>query len=220
MKYQFVLAIACVAVWGGVASADVLIDSGTPPWPGDFNAGQVDKAIYYDPATAAGQFISQAFTLTDAALITGIDSFVYATPGAVMDVRLTTKIGLAATAADQLAAFSLTSTQFEPKFYGSGPLSVTLPAGTYFLVYSATANIGGGVPGFAPTDIGMLTFANTSNGSESFINAANPPASKFFTHHDEGDIGLRVNGVVPEPGMSAVAMIVLGLTCARRRRRV
>ena len=95
---------------------------------------------------------------------------------------------------------------------------MSLPAGTYFLTYSATSANGAGFPGYAPIDIGDLTFANTDNGASSFINPTNPAASGFFTDHDSGDIGLRVNGVVPEPTAAALIVLAVTITAIRGRR--
>jgi hypothetical protein len=218
VKHFMCAAIAAVAVWGGTARAAVLVDSGTPVGPEDVGAGKVNKAVYYDGSTSNGQFISQAFTLGSGAVITGIDSYFSAPPGGVVDVRLTTQTGPGTTAAHERAHFTLTSTQFEPQFYGSAPLAVALPAGTYYLVYSAATNAGAGFPNWAPTDVGVLTFANTFNGSDSSINPSNPAASGFFSH-DDGDIGLRVHGVVPEPAGVALVAVGLIVATARRRRR-
>jgi hypothetical protein len=210
--------VACVAAWGGIAQAAVLVDSGTPIGPEDLPAGKVNKAVYYDASTGNGQFISQPFTLASGALITSIDTYFFAPPGATIDVRLTTKIGATATLGDQRAQFTLTSTQFEPQFYSSVPLAVGLPAGTYYLVYSTTSAGGAGFANWAPSDIGDLTFANTSNGSASNINLAYPPASGFFADTDEGDIGLHVNGVVPEPAGIALIGVAFFVTAQRRWR--
>ena len=210
-----VLTVALLAAWGGVARADVLVDSGTPVGPDNVQEGRISKAVMYNSANGAGQFISQPFTLASGAFVTGIDSYFWAAPGVSIDVQLTTRIGPGTTAADELARFSLAA-GLDPQFVASPLLGLSLPAGTYFLTYSTTSFNGAGFPGYAPTDIGDLTFANTDNGSLSFINTINPAASGFFTH-DEGDIGLRVNGVVPEP--TATVLLLLALTTAARRRR-
>lgn len=219
MKHLICAAVvACVAAWGGIAQAAVLVDSGTPIGPEDVPAGKVNKAVYYDASTNSGQFISQPFTLASGGVITGIETYLSVAPGATIDVRLTTRIGATATLAHQRAQFTLTSTQFEPQFYPSTPLSVGLPAGTYYLVYSATTG-GAGFANWAPTDIGDLTFANTSNGPASHINLSYPPASGFFTDTDGGDIGLRVHGVVPEPAGLALTGLAVSAIATRRRRR-
>lgn len=217
MKQRICAAVVvCVATWGGIAQAALLVDSGTPTGPEDLPAGKVNKAVSYDTSTGSGQFIVQPFTLPSGALITGIDTYFFAPPGATIDVRLTTTIGAGATPGDQRAQFTLTSTQLEPKFYESAPLSVSLPAGTYYLVYSASSGAVAGFANWAPTAVGDLTFANTSNGSASHIDTAYPPASGFFADTDEGDIGLHVHGVVPEPAGAALAGFVL-LVVANRR---
>ena len=218
MKYIIGLTVGALAAWGGVARGDVLVDSGTPVGPDNLQEDRVTKAVMYNPSTGAGQFISQAFTLPSASFVTGIDSFLSAPPGASVDVQLTTRIGPAATAADELARFSITSTSFDPQFVASPALALSLPAGTYFLTYSATTLNGAGFPNYALNDIGDLTFANTDNGASSFINPTNPAASGFFTDHDSGDIGLRVNGVVPEPGATALLLVALSAAARRPRR--
>jgi hypothetical protein len=211
--------VACAAAWGGIVQAALLVDSGTPTGPEDLPAGKVNKAVYYDAATSSGQFIAQPFTLPSGALITGIDTYFFAPPGVTIDVRLTTTIGAAATLGDQRAQFALTSTQFEPQFYASAPLSVGLPAGTYYLVYSTTSAAGAGFANWAPTDVGDLTFANTSNGAASHINTTYPPASGFFAETDEGDIGLHVHGVVPEPaGLAVVSFAIFAIFAISNRR--
>ena len=218
MKYIIGLTIAALAAWGGVTRADVLVDSGTPVGPDNVQEGRISKAVMYNSATSAGQFISQAFTLPSASFVTGIDTYFWAAPGVSIDVQLTTEIGPGATAADELARFALAGAPNATTEYVASPLlGLALPAGTYFLTYSTTSFNGAGFPSYAPLDIGDLVFASTDNGSLSFINTTNPAASGFFTDHDHGDIGLRVNGVVPEP--TATALLLVALTTAARRRR-
>ena len=211
-----VLTAALLAVCGGVARADVLVDSGTPVGPDNLQENRVTKAVMYNPANGTGQFISQSFTLASGSFITGIDSYFSAAPGASVNVQLTTRIGPGTTSADELARFSLTAVGFEPQFVASPLLGLSLPAGTYFLTYSAN---GAGFPNYAETDIGDLTFANTDNGASSFLNPTNPAASGFFTDHDSGDIGLRVHGVVPEPTAGALLLLATLPALTRRRRR-
>jgi hypothetical protein len=214
-KWVFTAALLA-ACGGGVARADVLVDSGTPVGPDNVQEGRISKAVMYNSTAGTGQFISQPFTLSSGAFVTGIDSYFWAAPGVSIDVQLTTRIGPGTTAADELARFSLAA-GLDPQFVASPLLGLSLPAGTYFLTYSTTSFNGAGFPGYAPIDIGDLTFANTDNGSLSFINTTNPAASGFFTDHDHGDIGLRVNGVVPEP--TGLALIALGTTVVAIRRR-
>src|SRR5688572_18112094 len=217
---KLVLTAAVLAACGGVARADVLVDSGTPVGPDNLPEGRVTKAVYYDSSTGAGQFISQSFTLPTASLVTGIDSYFWAAPGVNVDVRLTSEIGPGATGADELAHFTLAGApNAMTDFVASPPLAVALPAGTYYLVYSAPSANGAGFPDYAPTDIGDLTFANTLNGSTGFVNATNPAASGFYANTDEGDIGLREHGVVPEPGATALLLLATIPTLTRRRRR-
>ena len=213
-----VLTAAVLAACGGVARADVLVDSGTPVGLDNLPEGRVTKAVRYDSANASGQFISQSFTLPSGGFVTGIDSYFSGAPGASVDVQLTTRIGPGTTAADELARFSLAAPGFDPQFVASPLLGVSLPAGTYFLTYSSTSANGVGFPDYAETDIGDLTFANTDNGSLSSIDTTNPAASGFFTNTDEGDIGLRVHGVVPEPTATALLLLAALPTLARRRR--
>lgn len=211
MKAVYTIGMAGLLALSGLASADELImPVGTPS-----NASTV----------SATQYNMVSFTLGSAYEQVDIDASLVTTSTAAPTgtAYLTDMAGPGATAANVLA-----QTTFN--FAVVGNLSaelgwvdlfsgLSLPAGTYFLLFAAPFN-GSGAVSISPAmtyttapgvTVGAMQFSAGTN-----QNAAFPPSSTFV-NSGLGNRFFRVSGVIPAPGTAAL-LGMAGVMVLRRRR--
>lgn len=189
------------------AHAQVFLSSGTPSQTGN-------ASIFYE-SPAVGQILAQEFTLAAPTDVSRIETFLGGS-GSGVTVQLATQIGTGTGPEDVLASFSLANpgTPINQGVWVGADVSLSLDAGTYYLVYSGLS--GGFLPTKAPTDIGPSYFAGQGNGD---INFAFPPASDFLVLDATTAFGVRLTAV-PEPATVSVisAAALAGFALWRHKR--
>jgi hypothetical protein len=204
------------------ASAALIVDTGTPvlpPFPSGVTIG--------GPAPP-GQSVAGEFTTTQAYDITGLSAFVgIFLGGEPISVTENFHLGLATETFTTLLSLpvSFTATTRNDGIPATGWASTSvpsylLPAGTYWIVASATVDdfpLGLAMPGFAPNPLTHYAFMNESSNGWQNLLAPDGSSSPALGFQVEGD----PVSAVPLPG--ALGLLLSGisaLSVLRRRRTV
>jgi len=178
------------------------------------------------PGLFPDNYLAQGFSLTTTANVSSINVFISGVGVGSILMQLTDSIGPGTTASNLLSSATFAQPNSGGGLNGqwvSIPVSVTLGAGTYYIVLSTT-NSGGGwlqFDTYLPSSVGSVGSYYWSN-TATPLDSTFPPASTWNTCGPgiSCALGFEVvgNTSVPEPGTLVLLSLGLAAVWCRRRR--
>jgi hypothetical protein len=193
MKKNFtaLMTICLLTVICQNVSAVLIVDTGLPA--DEWGWGVADKYGMYQSLAAEFTISSPGYAITD------IEGYFYVSSGAG-----NVSIEIAGDGGDNPSSATLYSgTCFVNDRAWFGLHNITgfnLNAGTYWVVFKPTPNMGVGMPTHAPNGLG----------NEAFMS----PAGTAWQGNDSLNLGIRISGQVPEP--TTIALLMIGAMFLRR----